>query len=445
MTGQRGVCMKDNDNLYWIWLADRCGAGCREFSRLIGMFENPFEIYRLDTEEIGAIDGISERLKNALCSKSLEYAYSVLKYCKKNGVGIIAYSDEKYPQKLKTLEDPPVLLYCLGELPDLDRRVAVGIVGTRKMSAYGAHSAYKISYELASANFTIVSGMALGIDAVAACAALDAKGSTVAVLGCGIDIVYPRAHAKLKRFIENHGAVITEYPLGEPPQGKNFPKRNRIISGLSNGVFVVEGSETSGAMISARHASSQGRDIFALPGNIDESNSGGPNELIKNGANVVVSSDDIVLYYDFLHHDVINYRGLKASRPHSELDLKRLSRYGVSADMCYVAEQSAVAPEAQPVQKPSVKEQPKAVPKSESAPVEEAPIRVEKTDNSAEILATLDAVTQRVFSLMPIDRAVAPDEFVSSGVGISEAITALTMLELSGLCESLPGGTYIRK
>ena len=169
------------------------------------------------------------------------------------------------------------------------------------------------------------------------------------------------------------------------------------------------------------------------------------NELIKNGANVVVSSDDIVLYYDFLHHDVINYRGLKSSRSHSELDLKRLSRYGVSADMCYVAEQSAVAPEAQPVQKPSVKEQPKAVPKSESAPVEEAPIRVEKTDNSAEILATLDAVTQRVFSLMPIDRAVAPDEFVSSGVGISEAITALTMLELSGLCESLPGGTYIRK
>lgn len=437
--------MKDNDSLYWIWLADKCGVACREFSRLIGMFESPFEIYRLDTEEIGAIDGISERLKNALCSKSLEYSYSTLRYCKKNGVKIIAYADNEYPQKLRSIEDPPVLLYCIGELPDLDRRIAVGIVGTRKMSAYGAHSAYKISYELAAANFTVVSGMALGIDAVAACAALDAKGSTVAVLGCGIDIVYPRAHARLKKFIENHGAVITEYPLGEPPQGKNFPKRNRIISGISNGVFVVEGSESSGAMISARHASSQGKDIFALPGNVDESNSAGPNELIKNGANVVVSSDDIVLYYEFLHHDVINYRGLKSARIHSELDLKRLARYGVSADMCYVAEPSASRPEA-----PRAEEKPSAeVPKAKETPSRETPeatpARADKTDNSAEILATLDAVTQRVFSLMPIDRAVAPDEFVSSGVGISEAITALTMLELSGLCESLPGGTYIRK
>lgn len=437
--------MKDNDSLYWIWLADKCGVACREFSRLIGMFENPFEIYRLDTEEIGAIDGISERLKNALCSKSLEYSYSVLKYCKKNGVKIIAYADKEYPQKLKSLEDPPVLLYCVGELPDLDRIVSVGIVGTRKMSAYGAHSAYKISYELASANFTIVSGMALGIDAVAACAALDAKGSTVAVLGCGIDIVYPRAHAKLKRFIENHGAVITEYPLGEAPQGKNFPKRNRIISGLSNGVFVVEGNEGSGAMISARHASSQGRDIFALPGNVDESNSAGPNELIKNGANVVVSSDDIVLYYDFLHHDVINYRGLKASRSKSDLDLKRLARYGVSADMCYVAEPSITVSQATPVAKPSEDEMPQVRKNPTEKVASDMPVRVENKDNSSEILATLDAVTQRVFSLMPIDHAVAPDEFVSLGVGISEAITALTMLELSGLCESLPGGTYIRK
>ena len=438
--------MNENDNLYWIWLSEKCGVASREFSRLIGMFESPFEIYRLDTEEIGAIDGVSERLKNALCSKSLEYAYSVLKYCKKNGVRIISYADRAYPQKLRTLEDPPVLLYCIGELPDFDRQVAVGIVGTRKMSAYGAQSAYKISYELASANLCVVSGMALGIDAVAACAALDAKGSTVAVLGCGIDIVYPRAHAKLKRFIENHGAVITEYPLGEPPQGKNFPKRNRIISGLSNGVFVVEGNETSGAMISARHAVSQGRDIFALPGNVDESNSSGPNELIKNGANVVVSSDDIILYYDFLHHDVINYRGLKASRSHSDLDVKRLARYGVAADMCYVAEASTPAPaEVAHTEQPSAKATPSEDKKPRREMEEAVPIREANTDNSAEILASLDTVTQRVFSLMPIDRAVAPDEFVSSGVGIAEAITALTMLELSGLCESLPGGTYIRK
>ena len=199
-------------------------------------------------------------------------------------------------------------------------------------------------------------------------------------------------------------------------------------------------------MISARHAISQGRDIFALPGNVDESNSAGPNELIKNGANVVVSSEDIIFYYDFLHHDVINYRGLKAAKPHSDFELKRLSRYGVSADMCYVAESTAtVAPSAADPAQPEKSETPKSRPQPVSDAVEEAPARQGKTDNSAAILETLDAMTQRVFSLMPIDRAVAPDEFVSSGVGISEAITALTMLELSGLCESLPGGTYIRK
>ncbi len=436
--------MKDNDSLYWIWLADKCGPASREFARLISMFENPFEIYRLDTEEIGAIDGISERLKNALASKSLERAYSTLKYCKKSGVQIIAYSDERYPARLKTLEDPPAILYCLGELPNFDRQIGVSVVGTRKMSAYGAESAYKISYELASANICVISGMALGIDAIAACGALDAKGTTVAVLGCGIDIVYPRAHAKLKRFIENHGAVITEYPLGEPPQGKNFPKRNRIISGLSNGVFVVEGNATSGAMISARHAVSQGRDIFALPGNVDESNSEGPNELIKNGANVVTASDDIILYYDFLHHDVINYRGLKLSRSSSDFDIKRLKRYGVSADICYVAEPQAKVDtnEATVIKKSEPKEDVRAKNIAES---EAVPERQSESDNSARVLEGLDVVTQRVFSLMPIDRAVSPDEFTSAGVGIAEAITALTMLELYGLAESLPGGTYIRK
>ena len=440
MTGRGRTDMTDNDSLYWIWLADKCGPASREFARLISMFDNPFEIYRLDTEELGAIDGISERLKNALASKSLEHAYSTLKYCKKSGVQIIAYSDERYPARLKTLEDPPAILYCLGELPNFDRQIGVAVVGTRKMSAYGAESAYKISYELASANICVISGMALGIDAIAACGALDAKGATVAVLGCGIDIVYPRAHAKLKRFIENHGAVISEYPLGEPPQGKNFPKRNRIISGLANGVFVVEGNAMSGAMISARHAVAQGRDIFALPGNVGESNSEGPNELIKNGANVVTASDDIILYYDFLHHDVINYRGLKASRSSSDFDVKRLKRYGVSADICYVAETET---KAELREAPAPKAEPRREEQKVASAPESAPER--QNDNSARVLEGLDAVTQRVFSLMPIDRAVSPDEFTSAGVGIAEAITALTMLELYGLAESLPGGTYIRK
>lgn len=438
--------MYDDNSLYWIWLAEKCGVASKEFARLIGRFEDPFEIYRLENEEIGAIDCISEHLKNALCRKSLEDAYSILKYCKRSGVDIISYGDKRYPSRLKTLEDPPAVLYCLGRFPDFDRRLCIGVVGTRKISAYGIESAYKIAYELAAAHVCVVSGMALGVDAVAACGALEAGGDTVAVLGCGIDVVYPKAHTKLEQHIRKGGAVITEYPPAEAPCGKNFPKRNRIISGLCQGVLVVEGNRTSGAMITAQKAVEQGREVFALPGKINESNSEGPNELIKQGANVALCSDDIILHYDFLYHDTIDYRGLRKAKSRSDYSPKAVRSYGVSTDVYFGA----------PVENAPVPQEPVAVKRSvaqtlseplsydNSASAEANEIR-DGSDSSAAALEGLDSVTRRVFELMPIDRGVSPDEFTVSGIGIAEAITALTMLELCGLVSSLPGGTYIRR
>lgn len=436
--------MYDEDRLYWIWLAQRCGIASKDFARLMSRFDNPFEIYRLEPEEIIAIDFIGERLKDALSSKSLEEAYAILRYCKENKVDIIAYNDEQYPSRLKILEDPPVLLYCVGRLPDLNRRLCVGVVGTRKISAYGMEAAYKISYELSAANICVVSGMALGVDAVSACGALEAGGETVAVLGCGIDIVYPKAHAKLRRAIGRSGAVITEYPPSEPPAGRNFPLRNRLISGLCQGVLVVEGNSSSGAMITARKAISQGRDLFALPGKISESNSEGPNELIRSGANVALGSEDIVLHYDFLYHDVIDYRGLKRSKHRSGLKVEALEKYGVSSEVYYTVAELAARAEAQrPIHTESFDTDDKIKTVEKASVIE--PEKPSSPDDSEAMLASLDTATRNVFNLMPLDRAVSPDEFAGAGVGIAEAVTALTMLEINGLVTSLPGGTYIRK
>ena len=437
--------MYDDNTLYWIWLAEKCGVASKDFGRLVARFDDPFEIYRLENEEIAGIDFLADRLKDDLCQKSLESAYSILKYCKRNKIDIISYGDVRYPSRLKMLEDPPVLLYCLGTFPKFDKRLCVGVVGTRKISAYGMDMAYKISYELSSANACVVSGMALGIDAVASCAALEAGGDTVAVLGCGIDIVYPKTHEKLKRCICASGAVITEYPPSTPPHGSNFPKRNRIISGLCQGVLIVEGNHSSGAMITAQRALSQGREVFALPGKIGESNSEGPNELIKSGANVALSAEDIILHYDFLYHDAIDYRGLKRGKLHSDYSPRYVERYGVSSEV-YYGSNTVIAESDKRISRPKNTTEMSETKKEKV--LEVVPQTDEKRDapdNSAELLSTLDPMSARVFELMPIDRAISLDEFTNAGMNTSEVITALTMLEINGLVSSLPGGNYVRK
>ena len=434
--------MKDENILYWIWLSERCGPASKEFRRLYEKYEDPFDLYRMEEEEIERIDGISHALKLKLFDKSLSGAYEILKYCKQKKVEMISYKDDRYPSRLKGIQDPPVLLYVLGKLPNMNDRLCIGVVGTRKMSEYGRDTAYKISYELASAKAVIVSGMALGIDGVAACGALAAGGQTVAVLGCGISVVYPKAHTKLMSEISKHGAVITEYPPFEEPHGYNFPKRNRIISGLCQGLLVVEGTLGSGSLITAKRAIEQGREVFALPGKINESNSEGPNELIKSGASVALSAEDIIVSYDFLYRDCIDYKGLKASRSGGVSVDKALSKYKV-ADI-YSREKSYrpkavelfAAASVAPVEAPK---------KDKPSNAAEEPGAVMPPDRSAQLLAGLDDVSQKVFAHLPMDKAVSADALIIEGVGVGEIITALTMLEISGLAESLPGGLYIRK
>lgn len=424
--------MKDESVMYWIWLADKFGIASKEFPRLAESYGDPYDVYRLDEEEIEQLEGICDLTKKKLCDKSLERAYSIMRYCAKQHIDVIGYSDARYPSRLKTIEDPPVLLYCMGRMPDMNRRLCVGMVGTRKMSEYGRQSALKISYELAAAGACVVSGMALGIDGVSACGALEADGVTVAVLGCGVDVTYPKEHARLMKAIIKRGAVISEYPPSSEPRAENFPKRNRIISGLCQGVLIVECAKRSGALITAARAISQGRELFALPGKIDDASSEGPNELIQEGANVVLGAADIIDHYGFLYSDVIDYGALTKARARFGLDERTLKKYGVASRR---------------VGRAAVRDE-KTAPKTAPAPAAEADAVPEKNDGAAQLsaaVAALDDGTRRIYGLLPDGVAFTPDAVKTDSGDVGEVMTALTVLEISGLIESRPGGTYVKK
>ena len=222
------------------------------------------------------------------------------------------------------------------------------------------------------------------------------------------------------------------------PEKYNFPVRNRIISGLCQGTLVVEGDRRSGALITAKNAIAQGREVFALPGKVDESNSEGPNELIRDGAYVALCSDDIIEHYDFLYHDVINYRGLKKAkaRSDSELDGEFLEELGICA-RSYKKEEFSTEENVSLGEKTKAEEKTTAKVLDTDAPVRETV--------AEELLAGLDETAKKVFAQMPIDTAVSPDALIVEGCDIGDVITALTMLELCGLVTSLPGGLYVRK
>lgn len=428
--------MFGEETLYWVWLARACGVASKNFLRLIEKFSDPYDIYSLDEEQIEHIEGIGARLKLSLSNKELESSYSVLKFCKKNKVDIISYGDKRYPSRLKNLEDPPAVLFCKGRFPNFNDRLCISVVGTRKMSEYGKQSAYKIAYEMASANAVIVSGMAKGVDGVAAAGAIEASGETVAVLGSGIDVVYPPVHGKLYNKIIKNGAVISEFMPSTPPERCNFPIRNRIISGLSQGTLVVEGDRRSGALITSETALAQGREVFALPGNIGEENAEGPNGLIREGALVALCADDIIKHYDFLYHDVINYRALNKAKRRSELDPSILSRLGVY-DEVYERVKSTTKDRAYDRYVMASDKEDKQV--SDQASAEKTP------EKNEDLLSGLDESTRKIFEEMPINSAVSPDALIQNGMSAPDVITALTMLELCGLVSSLPGGLYIRK
>ena len=442
--------MNGDERLFSIWLSLCTGVASAEFAPLIAKFGSAYALFCAEESDIEALD-ISEGLKGRLCNKSLDEAYGILEYCQKHGVGILCYTDAAYPSTLRAIKAPPCVLYYKGKLPDFEKRLFISMVGTRSMSEYGKEMAYRISYELASTGTVIVSGMALGVDAACAVGALAAKGCTVAVLGCGIDVPYPRQHERLMHAIAEKGLVLTEFPPSTPPRGYHFPLRNRIISGLGVGTLVVEADLGSGALITAREAIVQGKDIYAIPGNVGDPNTSGTNALIRDGAAVVLGARDILQNYAFLYRDSVDSARLMRAQERSDPDPAVFARYGVglpaaSAPVKSVAE---VRREQNEASKPSAPKadkgkreavQPK---QADAAPAQ--PAAQPHADDSAAVLAQFTPKQREMFAQIPLDKAISADWLVRCGYPTHEVMMALTMFEIKGLVSSLPGGLYTRK
>ena len=283
------------DKLYWLALNMVPGVGPVVYRNLVAVFHDPERVFAATPKTLAAVEGVGEKTIDAITAFPAEAAATEeLHKAEDLGVSILTLRDPGYPKNLLHIYDPPPLIYVRGELNAGDVPM-VAIVGSRKGSPYGRVMTKKISKELAATGVTVVSGMARGVDTCAHLGALEAHGKTIAVFGCGIDIMYPPENEKLCRDIIDHGAVISEFPFSTPPEGKNFPKRNRIISGLSLGVVIVEATADSGSLITASFALEQGREVFAVPGNIGMATSQGTNALIKQGAKLIEGAQDILV------------------------------------------------------------------------------------------------------------------------------------------------------
>lgn len=286
--------------LFWIWLAERTGAGSKLGRKLLEAFGSPEEIWRASRSQLAAAVSMRQHRLELLTDRDLSYAQRIWDSCMRQNIAVLPMTDAAYPPLLRDIPNPPVMLYVRGTMPDLRNRLTVSIVGTRKATPYGRHAARYFAGTLAQNGCVIVSGMAHGIDSAANRAALDAVRETIAVLGCGVDVCYPSDNERLMRDIIAHGAVISEYPPGTEPKGKHFPVRNRIITGLSRATLIVEAPKKSGALISADLALEQGRDVFAVPGDINRPNSAGCNALIRQGgAEMVQSPSDLLSHYEY--------------------------------------------------------------------------------------------------------------------------------------------------
>jgi DNA processing protein len=282
------------ERFYWVALNFIPGVGPVLIKGLLERFGTPKRVFKASRRELAKVDGIGERLAGMIKETDVRgKVQGELKLIEEINVSIVTLGDPSYPDNLRQIYDPPPLLYVRGNLQPGDD-LAVSIVGSRLTSNYGRITTERVAADLARHGATIVSGMARGIDSAAHRGALSAGGRTIAVLGCGVDIVYPPENRRLFEEITAHGAVVSEFPLSTPPDGVNFPRRNRIISGLSLGVVVVQANARSGSLITARLALEQNRDVFAVPGNVGMAGSRGTNRLIKQGAKLIESAEDIL-------------------------------------------------------------------------------------------------------------------------------------------------------
>ena len=388
--------------LYSVWLQIGIGAGAN-FGSLLSVYGSPEEVYRHSTSDWRYSGALLPGQIKRLSSYKLENAYAVIKRCESLGYRIITFYDREYPELLRHIANPPMVLYVSGDISCLSEGLSIAVVGSRTASNYSLRIAETMAADMASSGVTVVSGGALGVDGAAHEGALKVNGKTVAVLGCGINTGYLKANEGLRNRISKTGALLSEYPPDEPASSRNFPVRNRIISGLSRGTLVIEAGEKSGSLITAKLALEQGRDVFAVPGDITSLDYTGVNKLIREGAKPVFSAKDVLSEYVWIYD---------FPKEISETDMTR--NMMKSAKNCE-----------------SVKKQVKTEKPSE--PIVEKRVL---PDGMSE-------TTVKVYSVFA-DTPLYTDEIVNlTKIEPNRVLTALTELEIYGFIKMIQGKRYI--
>ncbi len=423
--------MSHSHILYWIWLSLCVSPGSKDSDILLEYFdESAQKIYEAEDQEYDLLD-LAEDVKARLKRKDSEEARKIFYWCREHDVQILAYDDPQFPARLRRIGKRPVLLYCKGKKMDFNDNLLLAMVGTRRMSSYGERTAYTIAHDVCCAGAIVVSGMAAGVDSVCHRGALDAGGDTIAILGCGIDITYPKQNLDLMLELEKKGLVISEFKPGTRPGKSTFPIRNRIISGICQGTLVIEGDKSSGAMITARCAVSQGRDLFALPGMVGEQNSEGTNALLRNGATPVTNAAELLSDYSILYPNKIFVERIPVFRPEILLTPAKIpGSVKEKADNCPA-----------PSQKKNVKRAKTEEPKSATS--------ANCTDSQPEKDCPKDLTEecQILFKLLDKEnRPLSADQLSAmSGLNVPSVMTSLTILAIKDCITALPGGRFILK
>ena len=309
--------------IHWIWLAQLPDVTLHQKLQLLQHFPDAEDLFFADDAKLSELE---PKLRDALSNKDLTEARKIENKCLQRKIDLLPITDSAYPVRLRNIPDPPILLYCKGSLPDLTEKPIIGIVGTRKATPYGIASTKKLSRQIAVCGGLVISGGAAGIDTAAMQGAMETGNPVLCVLGCGVDVAYPVKNRQLFDQTAKNGCLISEYPPGDTPERWHFPQRNRIISGMANGVLVTEAPERSGALITARQALEQGRDVFVIPGNIDVETSAGSNGLLQDGAAAVLSGWDVVKTYESQYPNTVADRPLGLLQPEKPADIPKVAQ-----------------------------------------------------------------------------------------------------------------------
>lgn len=430
--------------LYYIWLGEKLQAGSVSPKILLEYYKSDINrIYNASEEDYARLN-LAKKDIEKLCDKDLTDAKRYYEYCAKNRVGLLCYDSSFYPQRLKNINNPPPLFYYKGRIEMLDDYPCFAMVGTRSCSEKGYRDAYRMGYEAAYRGAVAVNGIASGIDAAVLKGALDADGYVVAFLGNGIDKVYPASNAELFRKVERRGLILSEFPPFSKSNGFNFPVRNRCISGISLATVIFEADEGSGALHTAAHAINQGRPVYAIPGDIDDPLYSGPLDLIKSGAFPATCADDFVLeYMELFPHRIEKAPFIKY--PSDKENAAFVEAFGEKANSESVPSSRITLP------KPKRFKDKKNKEADTKASAHSDPVQTTEdfsAKNHAEEKETtidtshLSADELMVISVMEKSEFIVPDDLVREGIKIDDALSSLTMLEIYGYVESMPGGRY---